>query len=441
MAAIDRAAPEPVEVLIDRAGAATARAALALLGGSYGRRVVVLAGPGNNGADGRAAARRLTRRGVRCLVLGPDDRSAQVPRADLVIDAVLGTGFHGTYRAPEVDDGVPVLAVDIPSGVDGRTGEAAERVLPATATVTFAALKPGLLLEPGASLAGPVTLADIGLDTSGARAGLVETADVAAWLPDRAPTDHKWRAACWIVGGSPGMPGAPALAAAAAGRAGAGYVRVSTPGIDAPAHRPVESVGVPIPASGWAEVVLAGLDRIRALVVGPGLGRAPATVGEVRTLVARAPVPLVVDGDALVALGTDAGPILRDRTVAAVLTPHDGELAALTGSAPGPDRLDAARALAAATRSVVLLKGPATVVAGPDGDVLVVRTGDARLATAGTGDVLAGIVGALLARGVAPVRAAAAAAHLQGLAGVLGSRRGLVAGDLVDLLPTVLDRL
>ncbi|HJR25745.1 MAG TPA: NAD(P)H-hydrate epimerase, partial [Acidimicrobiales bacterium] len=157
MAAVDAAAPEPVEVLVERAGAAVARAALELLGGAYGRRVVVLAGKGNNGADGRAAALRLARRGVRVTVVDALGAPSRLSDADLVIDAAYGTGFHGGHEAPEVGD-APVLAVDIQSGVSGDTGEVRGRALSAVLTVTFAALKPGLVLEPGRSLAGQVLL-------------------------------------------------------------------------------------------------------------------------------------------------------------------------------------------------------------------------------------------------------------------------------------------
>jgi NAD(P)H-hydrate epimerase len=177
--------------------------------------------------------------------------------------------------------------------------------------------------------------------------------------------------------------------------------------------------------------VLEGRDRFGALVVGPGLGRAEGTADAVRSVVAgRGDTPLVVDGDGLAALGPwpAVGP-------GAVLTPHDGEHARLAGGPPGPDRLDAARVLAARTGAVVLLKGSTTVVAEPGGEALLVTAGDARLATAGTGDVLAGVIGALLAGGLDPLRAAAAGAHLHGRAGALGWRRGLVAGDLPDLLP------
>lgn len=432
MAAVDAAAPEPVEVLIGRAGAAVAREALELLEGAYGRRVVVVAGKGNNGADGRAAAVRLRRRGVRVSVVDAAAGPAALAPCDLVVDAAYGTGFRGTWEPPDPGD-APVLAVDVPSGVDGRTGEAAGPVLAAERTVTFAALKPGLLLGRGPELAGEVRVADIGLDVGGATTALVEDADVAAWLPGRPREAHKWQAAVWVVAGSPGMTGAAALAARGAQRVGAGYVRLSTPGGAPGAGAPLEAVGTPLPAAGWAADVLDGVERFAAVVVGPGLGRDDGTAAEVRRLVDRCPVPVVVDGDGLAALGEH--PSLRRSTV---LTPHDGEHARLTGAAPGPDRVAAAGDLARAAGCFVLLKGSTTAVAAPDAGVFLVTAGDARLATAGTGDVLSGAIGGLLAQGVDPGRAAAAGAHLHGRAAHLGPVRGLVAGDLPDLLPAAL---
>jgi NAD(P)H-hydrate epimerase len=437
MAAVDAAAPEPVEVLIDRAGAAVARAALEMLGGAYGRRVVVVAGKGNNGADGRAAATRLARRGVRVSVIATTDAPERLPPCDLVIDAAFGTGFRGEWVAPGAPAGAKVLAVDIPSGISGLTGEASGKPLAADRTVTFAALKPGLLLGDGPALAGRVTVADIGLDCSTARAHLVEPADVAAWLPERPREAHKWQAAVWVVAGSPGMTGAAHLATRAAQRAGAGYVRLSTPGLTDDPGLPTEAVGVPLPEKQWDPDVLAGLDRFSALAVGPGLGREDATADAVRSLVAGAPTPTVVDGDGLSALA-GAGEQIARRSGPLVLTPHDGEFARLGGDVDDPDRIEATRAMAAAYGCVVLRKGPTTVVAGADGQVLVVTAGDARLATAGTGDVLTGIIAALLALGLTPVRAAAGGAVLHGRAGHLAWPRGLVAGDLVEHLPRAL---
>lgn len=445
MAAIDAAALEPVEVLIERAGAAVAHAARDLLGGTYGRRVVVLAGKGNNGNDGRAAADRLSAYGVRVTVIDAAQAPEVLPRCDLVIDAAYGTGFRGTFVAPTlVEPRPPVLCVDIPSGVSGLTGEAGGRPLTATVTVTFAALKPGLLLGEGPELVGEVRLADIGLDTGSATAHLVEAVDVMRWLPTRPRSSHKWRAACWIVAGSPGMTGAAHLASRAAQRAGAGYVRLSSPGVQDDPMKPTEAVGHPLPMARWASGLVGDIERFAALAVGPGLGTSPATADAIRRAVGETKAPTVVDGDGLTALGADAAGVLAHRHPSAgpvVLTPHDGEYARLAGGPPGPDRIGAARALAAGLGAVVLLKGPATVVAAPDGQVLVTTTGDARLATAGTGDVLTGTIVALLAQGMEGPQAAAVGAFLHGRAGALAWRRGLVAGDLVDRLPAALAEL
>ena len=437
---IDQLAPEPVEVLIDRAGGAVARAALEMLGGAYGRRVVVLAGKGNNGSDGRNAAERLRTHGVRVTVVDAADATEILPDCDLVIDAAYGTGFRGEWNAPIVAPGCLVLAVDIPSGVDGLTGLCAGDVLEADATITFAALKPGNVFGDGLACSGALTVADIGLDTRSASAHLVGAAAVGSWIPELAIDAHKWQSAVWVVAGSPGMGGAAALSSGAAARTGAGYVRVSTPG-GATTEMPLETVRVDIAAEGWSKEVIADLGRFDSLVIGNGLGIADATKEQIRQVVAAATgrgLPTVVDADGLTALGTDVSRFVSELTV---LTPHDGEFARLAGHAMGEDRIAEARTLAAESGAIVLLKGRTTVVAAPDGEVLVSIAGDQRLATAGTGDVLAGIIGALLACGVDPLRAAAGGAFLHGRAGALGWRRGLVAGDVIAHLPAVLDDL
>ncbi len=455
MRAVDAEALRRVseETLVTRAGTAVATWAVRMLGGAYGRHVVIVCGKGNNGADGRVAATRLRRRGARVSVLDAGDapdRIGPVGAVDLVVDAAYGTGFRGTYRAPAVPAGVPVLAVDIPSGVNGDTGEACGEPLRADVTVTFAALKPGLLQGDGSLLAGRVEVADIGLDVSGARMWVVEDADVPRLLAPRPRDAHKWQSAVAVVAGSPGMTGAAGLCAHAAYRAGAGMVRLGIPGAD-PAELPAgEAVGAALPETGWSSDALTMAQRCRALVVGPGLGRAETTVAQVRAAVAAATMPTVVDADGLYALGTgdaiaavvsgaDAGagggePGARGRAV--VLTPHDGEFARLAGSPPGSDRMAAATALAARCGAVVLLKGPTTVVCDPAGSVLLATAGSPRLATAGTGDVLSGAIGAFIARGVDPHRAAALAAHVHGRAAALGPAEGLVAQDLADLLGT-----
>lgn len=448
MAAIDAAAPEPVEELIERAGTALARAALAKMGGGYGRRVTVLAGKGNNGADGKAAAQWLRRRGVRVAVIDAADAPRPLPPAHLAIDAAYGTGLRRTYFPPappllpdDPDQTAPILAADIPSGVNGLTGEILGEPWTADQTVTFGALKPGLVLHPGAQHCGLVTVAPIGLDTSSARTHLVTAHDVSCWLPVRPAEAHKWQTACWIIAGSPGMTGAAHLAATAAMRSGSGYVRLSTPGLGAlgvlaGGTAPTEAVGHPLPADNWADAIKADdQSRFQAMAVGPGLGRQPTTVQSVRELAGITPLPLVIDGDGLFALGLEAAEVLASRTAPTVLTPHDGEYRILTGEAPDPDRFAAARALAATTGVHVLLKGPTTVVADPDGTAVAIANGDARLATAGTGDVLAGLICGLLSAGIEPMKAAANAAWLHGQAAAIRPPGGMAASDLLLALP------
>lgn len=435
MAAVDAAATDSIDVLIDRAGDAVAREAVRLLGGSYGRRVVVVAGKGNNGSDGRAAARRLQQRGVGVQVIDALDAPSELPCADLVIDAAYGTGFHGSYDAP-ASGPTPVLAVDIPSGVSGLTGEAAGRVMQANRTVTFAALKPGLLLGAGREHAGEIVVADIGLPVV-STTSLVDASDVVSWLPRRRIDGHKWDASVLVIAGSAGMAGAAHLVAAAAQRAGAGMVRVGIPGAGDDPGRPLEAVGMRLPAEDW-EGSVKDQDRFGALVVGPGLGRATATEQSVRSLLREVDLPTVIDADALFAIAGHLSPDARRRPADTVLTPHDGEYARLVGEAPSADRLGATRMLAALSGSVVLLKGSTTVVAHPNGAIRIVTAGDARLATAGTGDVLSGVIGALLARGMGAFDAASAGAWLHGRAAELGPVEGLIASDLLELLPLAL---
>ena len=442
MRAVDADATEPVEVLIGRAGTAVAGVALQMLGGAYGRRVVVIAGKGNNGADGRVAADVLHRRGARVAVLDAADPPTALPAGvDLVIDAAYGTGFRGEYRAPRTQ--APVLAVDIPSGVHGDTGAAAQVAVRADTTVTFAARKPGLLLGEGPACAGRVVVADIGLDCSRAAAALVGDGDIAEAGLSRSRDAHKWNSAVGVVAGAPGMMGAPAFVSRGAQRAGAGMVRLGVPGADAASTSlpAAEAVAAGLPAGDWSSSALEWTDRCRALVVGPGLGRSETTTKSVRALLAASPLPAVVDADALHALGPEAAAVLAPRPAPTVLTPHDGEFRTLTGQAPGPDRMEAVRALSAQTGAVVLLKGPTTLVAEPGGRLYFCTSGSSRLATAGSGDVLAGVIGAFLAQGMGPGLAAALAAHVHGRAADRGRPVGLVASDLPELVSEVLGDL
>ena len=438
MAEIDAAAPTSTGVLIERAGAAVARAAVEVMGGRYGRRAVVLAGPGNNGADGRAAARRLIRGGVRVGVWSVKNAPETLPRADLYIDAAFGTGLSRPYTPPRrgrLD--APVLAVDIPSGLDGLTGEVlGGPVWTAQRTVTFAALKPGLMFGDGPAACGTTTVADIGLaagDDDRDACALFTDADVEA-LPAGTGTTHKWHEAALIVAGSPGMGGAASLACSAALRSGARMVHLSAPA-SAGVASPVEVVRSEPPLA-----VDAG--RFAVGAAGPGLGTDEQAASRLADAL-RLGLPTVVDADGLRLLHDPAVAAVLDQrrrdSAPLVLTPHDAELEALVAARPGPDRIAAARAAAARLDAVVLLKGGPTVVADPDGRTRIVSSGDARLATAGTGDVLTGMItGRLAAFG--PGRLldrVAEAAHLHGRAASAVEGARLVAGDLVDALRTV----
>jgi NAD(P)H-hydrate epimerase len=442
MRAIDAAAAEPVDLLIDRAGAAVARVAIDMLGSTYGRRVAVIAGPGNNGADGRVAAERLRRRGVAVTVLDARHLPGRLPAVDLVIDAGYGTGFRGEWSAPDPGRAA-VLAVDVPTGLDAATGSAGPGVLAADRTVTFAAAKPGHVLGDGPDHIGVLTVAEIGLDIDHPAAkppcGIVERSDVAGWLPERPPAAHKWQAAVRVVAGSPGMTGAAWLAAAAAQRTGAGMVVVSSPGT-APAT-PVEAVQRPLDASGWAAQVLGDIDRFHSLVIGPGLGGGDANADSMREVVHSAPIAVLVDGDGLTALaegGAGWQQRLAARAATTVLTPHEGEFARLAGAPVGRDRIDDVRRLADRTGAVVLLKGRVTIVAEPGGTAYVITAGDQRLATAGTGDVLSGMIGAVLARHLQAGPAAASGAWLHARAAAHAPRHGLIASDLIATIPAAL---
>jgi hydroxyethylthiazole kinase-like uncharacterized protein yjeF len=444
MRAADAAALADVshETLVRRAGTAVAQRALVMLGGAYGRRVVVVAGKGSNGADGRVAAAALARRGARVLVLEAADGPLDLPPCDLVIDGAYGTGFRGTYEAPAVPAGAAVLAIDIPSGVDADSGEAGPTAVQAARTVTFAALKPGLLQGAGPTLGGRVEVVDIGIGFPTPGAMVMDDADIAALLPLRARDGNKWVHAVGVAAGSRGMEGSAILCTRGAMAAGAGMIRLGSPG-DPAAAWPTEAVRMHLPAEGWSDAFLEATVKCKAVVLGPGLGTSDEVAEEIRAVIAAVPVPLVIDADGLTALGhgEPARALLAKRSAPSILTPHDGEYARLAGAPPGPDRLAAARSLAAATGAIVLLKGALTAVAAPDGeapDVLLAAAGVPALATAGSGDVLSGIIGAFCARGTAPHRAAALGAHVHGRAAARGHLEGLVAGDLPGLVANVL---
>jgi ADP-dependent NAD(P)H-hydrate dehydratase / NAD(P)H-hydrate epimerase len=487
---VTQAAGTPAEVLMERAGAGTARACLDLLGGGYGRRAVVVCGKGNNGGDGLVVARHLARAGVRTVVVLLEPGSAlrepaagnlarleretdarirsfdaaalasELDRADVAVDAIFGTGFRG---APDDDwaeaidllntGPAPVVSVDIASGVDGATGAVAGVAVRADLTVTFGAAKLGSALLPGADLAGDVRVVDIGFDETAmpGSVGLTEPTDIVDVVPTRAVDGHKRASGTIVVvAGSRSMTGAVRLVSRSAARAGAGYVIVAVPRSILPVVQAEleEPVFLPLPETPAGAVspdalgeVLDALEGAHALAIGPGLGRAAETAALIRELVREAPVPAVIDADALNAFAGDAG-ALNDRKAEAVLTPHHGELARLVGRSLD-DAVTEARGLARATEAVALVKGTRTVIAAPHGDVRVNPTGSTALATAGTGDVLTGTIGGLLARGAEPFEAAWAGAYVHGLAGILAGADlgdGVVAGDVAERLPEAMAR-
>jgi|TARA_B110000196_G_scaffold68667_1_gene58309 NAD(P)H-hydrate epimerase len=429
MTEIDRVSPFAEAELIERAGFAVAKEALRSLGGGYGRRVGLIVGKGNNGKDGLVAARLLRKRGVKCQVVDPSD-VADLGNVDLVIDAAYGTGFRGAWSLPEQPT-APVVAVDIPSGVNALTGMD-NGSLQAEKTVTFAALKPGLLLDAGPQKAGSVVVADIGLEINDATSHLFEDSDWLVARKVRTKTDHKWTNAVRILAGSPGMQGACGLAAQAALRAGAGMVVASTPGGEtSDTSHITEVVTKPLLNENWAREILSDSHRYSSLLIGPGLGLGEVMKHQILEAIENWPGPVVVDADAITALAGDLS-CLKKRAGSTILTPHDAEFDRLTNSAARTDRFQAVRNLARNLNAVVLLKGPTTLISDPSGNLVAVNSGNQNLATAGTGDVLAGMICALYDE-ENPVTSVAAAAHWHGLTGAM-AHEGLLASDLPDLL-------
>ncbi len=446
----------PSAALMENAGRAVARAAFRRFGPG---RTLVLCGPGNNGGDGYVAARLLAARGWPVTVAqwkrvrdgtdaeraagrwrgrtvaidGSGDVVALAARADLVVDALFGAGLRHPLEDPlaaVLARGRRVLAVDLPSGLDGATGMPRGAVRPSDATVTFFRPKPGHLLEPGRTLCGALTVADIGLPED-----VLGGIGVRTWhngpglfrLRSAGTSDHKYARGVVAVCGGAAMSGAALLAAEAARRAGAGLVRLAALG-GAATVRNAEP-GLIVDEGPLSEML--GDRRRGVWVCGPGLTAEEAAA--CLSLLLGAPVKLVVDGGALTVRSGDPG-ALRG---AAVLTPHDGEFGRLFGG-PGEDRLGAARAAASRTGAVVVLKGASTVIAAPDGRAAINTHATPALATAGSGDTLAGVIAAMLANGLDPFEAAAAGVWLHGDA----ARRagpGLIAEDLADHLAAALD--
>ena len=427
-----------VEELMERAGHAAARVGLELY--PRAQRWTVICGGGANGGDGRIAGRELERAGKDVRVVDAKAGESDLGDPDVIVDALFGTGFAGEPRPDaaaliERVNASParVLAVDLPSGVDSSTGEVAGAAIRADATVTFHGRKVGLVVAPGRFHAGAVHVADIGLDRLDTEHRLVG-AGILRSVPRRRDADNKYTAGhVLVVGGSPGLTGAPSLTAMAAFRADAGYVTLAAPEETLPVfeQRLLEVVKRPLPDD-LTELAA----KASALAIGPGLGRSAAVHALVRRTLAELALPAVVDADALFELEPGDWPAPR------VLTPHEGELGRLLGRDSkeiAAHRLASVQEAADRFRCVVLLKGADTLVAAPGRGVLVAALGLPSLATAGTGDVLTGIVAAFLAKGMDAQLAAAAAAVAQQRASVEAPQRaGLVASDLIEALPRAL---
>jgi hydroxyethylthiazole kinase-like uncharacterized protein yjeF len=473
----------PDGTLMGRAAAGLATVCVRLLGQVYGARVVILAGSGDNGGDalfagallaGRGAAvtaitagRRLHEAGAAALraaggtispadgageTSGADEAGRALGRADLIIDGLLGIGGRGGLREPAAAlaaragqaraGGAVVVAVDLPSGVDADTGAVDGAAIEADVTVTFGTWKPGLLIDPGASRAGAVELIDIGLrDLAGPAVSALQAADIAALLPrPQAESDKYRRGVLGLLAGSQRYTGAAVLATGSAIHGGAGMVRLMSaqPALTAALqHWPEAVTTLADPSAPAKSVETAG--RVQAWAAGPGMGTDDGAAGLLAAVLA-ADVPALVDADGITILAGHRE--LLDRSAPTLITPHAGELARLTGADRADieaRRLEHATAAAADLGVTVLLKGSTTVIADPGGTVLVNATGSAWLATAGSGDVLSGLAGALLAQGLPPLHAAAAAAYLHGIAGRLAADGAPIgAADLITALPAAI---
>ncbi|HEX3805016.1 MAG TPA: NAD(P)H-hydrate dehydratase [Solirubrobacteraceae bacterium] len=467
----------PSETLMERAGTGLARACAELVPTG---RFAILCGRGNNGGDGHVAARVLREMGREVTVIDvsevdPSTIAAALEGAAGIVDALLGTGFSGAPREPisgaitainarrAADSGTTVIACDMPSGVDGSSGEITAEAVKADATVTFHAGKPGLWIAPGKGHSGSVRVIDIGIPDKDQPVtpmiGLIEDR-VRDAIPRRDAASTKFSVgSVLVVGGSRGLTGAPVLASMGAARAGAGYVTVAAPASVAPAlaAKLLEVMTVELPDDpesgfrrGASRMAVERAGRTEALVLGPGLGRLPAAQKFARDVATHANLPLVLDADGLNAHAAEEGGLeqLARREAPTVLTPHAGELGRLLGL-PSAEidahRLEHVRGAAARAQAIVVLKGDDSLVAHPDGRLAISRGGAPALATAGTGDVLSGVLGAFLAKGVDPFTAACAAVSTHVAAGVTAASEvggeGVIASDVIAALPRAREAL
>lgn len=502
MRRLDRRAAEDLGIagltLMENAGEGAAGEIVNSFGPRERRQVVVAAGKGNNGGDGFVVARRLREieSSVTVFLLGlmkdvTGDAAVEVARflkgggeiveitepdlldqleaacaaADLVVDALLGTGLAGPARglvASAINAinrcGKPVVSLDLPSGLSSDQGALLGPTVSATLTTTFGGWKRGLLLHPGAAQAGEVRVVGIGISAQEAAKGvttfLLEATDVSPFFPARPPDAHKGSYGhVLVVAGSAGKTGAAALAARAALRSGAGLATIATPVSQQPivAALGMEFMTEPLPETSGQSISLKAKDRIMdlaaradAVALGPGLSMDPETQVLIRALARDLPCPLAVDADGLSALA-DHLYILREAHYPRCLTPHPGEMARMLGIKVADiqgNRIEAVRDVCHRFETFLLLKGAGSVIGGPGGRVFINPTGNPGMGTGGAGDVLTGMVGAFLARGMSPLHALQAAVYLHGLAGDLAKEEkgeeGLIAGDILEAVPSAI---
>jgi len=484
----------PASTLMERAGLEVVNACIEKYGSVAGKTVCVFCGKGNNGGDGFVIAREMKRRGavIAVYVFGRAGdlqgeslqnyailRKMKIPvvqvttaarlrripdTADILVDALLGTGIRGevtgilreAIRKINAMSGA-VVSVDLPSGLITDTGAYVGECVRADLTVTMGLLKRGLLLHPGKMLAGSVVTADIGFPERGisperVQTFLIEQEDIRSFLPQRLPYFYKGDCGrVLIIGGSPGMTGAPSLTAAAALRAGAGMTLLGIPESLNPIfeQKLTETMTLPLPetADGFLSLeaetpVMEALMWADVLAIGPGIGRKKETMELVLNVLKNTVQPVVIDADGLYALAKDTN-VRRARAFNTIITPHLGEFARLIKrddtDTIESERIELVRKYAQRRQSVVLLKGAPTVIAGRRGEVFINSTGNAGMATAGSGDVLTGVVAGLAAQGMDLTSAGISGAYLHGRAGDLAADElgepGVIANDLVDFLP------
>lgn len=490
----------PSLVLMENAGRGVANEMHEILGDLEGARVVIVCGRGNNGGDGLVVARYLASAGARVEVylcsrekeVGGDARAQlgfakklgigvkaladpsalarfrrSLPGADVVIDAILGTGASGKLdqrlaRIVSAMNGIDEafkVAVDAPTGVEVDTGSLMGEAFRADLTVTFGLPKRGHFLFPGSEYAGLISVVDIGIPRKAVENAkldvvLAEDEDARSFLPERPPDAHKGTCGTvLIIAGSEGFTGAAALAGEAALVAGAGLVHLGIPRSlnEILEVKLTEVITKPLPETPERTLSTAALEKIldlaggaQCVAIGPGLSLHPETKALVRALLGKLRMPVVLDADGINALAGDPG-VLTRRKWPTVITPHPGELARLTGRSPrdiNGDRIECARRYAREWNTVLLLKGAPTIVSRPDGFSCINSTGNAGMASGGTGDVLTGALASLITQGTEPFEAAVAAAYFHGLAGDLALLRigemGLCASDLLEYLPLVM---